>query len=202
MGGIIGFLSRAGPRAAPGARFDAIFVFAGGQARKELGAAAWRRGDAPVLVVSVARFEWRRYALLGLPGFEALRAAVDRVPPPKRHFYVVLERGAASASTKPPRDFDAPAERVTILSVAVHRFGTRNEARALFALARERGWASILAISSEFHLRRVALVLERSFQGSGTALAYAAPAPGADPHGPGRWWRTRRGIKLVLGEVV
>jgi uncharacterized SAM-binding protein YcdF (DUF218 family) len=186
MGGIIGFLSRAGPRAAPGARFDAIFVFAGGQARKELGAAAWRRGDAPVLVVSVARFEWRRYALLGLPGFEALRAAVDRVPPPKRHFYVVLE----------------PAERVAILSVAVHRFGTRNEARALFALARERGWASILAISSEFHLRRVALVLERSFQGSGVALAYAAPAPGADPHGPGRWWRTRRGIQLVLGEVV
>ena len=187
MGGIIGFLSRAGPRAAPGARFDAIFVFAGGQARKELGAAAWRRGDAPVLVVSVARFEWRRYALLGLPGFEALRAAVDRVPPPKRHFYVVLERGD---------------ERVAVLSVAVHRFGTRNEARALFALARERGWNSILAISSEFHLRRVALVLERSFEGSGTALAYAAPAPGADPHGPGRWWRTRRGIRLVLTEVV
>lgn len=185
MAGLIRFLSRAAPRAAPETTADALFVFAGGQARKEHAAAAWRRGAAPALVVSVGRFEWRRYALLGLPGVEALRAEVERVPPPERHFFVILERGA-----------------VAVVPVTVRPFGTRTEARALAALARERRWRSLIAVTSEFHLRRVALVTGRALGGSGIAVAYAAPAPGADPHGPGRWWRTRRGAGLVLGEVV
>jgi uncharacterized SAM-binding protein YcdF (DUF218 family) len=185
LGGLIVFLSRAEPRAAPEATAGAIFVFAGGQARKEYAVAAWRRGHAPVLVLSVARFEWRRYALLGLPGMERLQAAVERLPPPERHFFVILERGTAEIRHVVPR-----------------RYGTRNEARALSALARQRGWKSLIVISSEFHLRRVALVVGRAFRGSGIAVAYAAPPPGTDPHGPGRWWRSRRGVRLVGSEIL
>jgi hypothetical protein len=174
-------------------RAEAIFVFAGGQARKESAAGLWRLrslarapGDPPItLIVSVARFEWRRYALLGLPGTEALHAAVELAPPRERHFFVILEDGDVEVRHVPPR-----------------RWGTRNEARALAALVRERGWRSLLVISSEFHLPRVRLVLERALRGAGVAVAYASPSRGSDPHGPGRWWRRRRGIQLVTSEVV
>jgi len=184
---LLRFLSRAEPRAAPGATADAIFVFAGGQARKEHAAALWRDGRAPLLIVSVARFEWRRYSRLSLPGDEALRAAVERVPPVQRQFFVMLEGPAAP--------------RVDIRHVPVHRYGTRNEARALAALARDRGWRSLLVISSEFHLRRVALAVDRAFRGSGVAIRYGTPPAGADPQGPGRWWRSRRGIRMVISEI-
>lgn len=185
MGGLIALLSAAEPRASAGGIADAIFVFAGGQARKEFAATAWRLGRAPILVVSVARFEWRRYALLGLPGTEALHAAVERVLPVERHFFVILERGNAEVRHVPPR-----------------RWGTRNEARVLAALARERAWGSLLVVSSEFHLGRVARTVRRALDGSGIAVAYAAPPAESDPHGPGRWWRSRRGLRLVGSEIV
>lgn len=172
---------------------DAIFVFAGGQARKECGAALWevlnaaRAEGVPetVLVVSVARFEWRRYAFLGLPGMDSLRDAVELVPPRERQFFVVLEEGSVEVRHVRPR-----------------RWGTRNEARALAALARERGWRSLLVISSEFHLRRVRLVVRRALRDSGVAVSYASPVRGSDPHGPRRWWRSRRGIRLMASEIV
>lgn len=203
MQGLIRFLAGTAPMASPDVTADALFVYAGGQARKEHAAAAWRRGVAPVLVVSVARFEWRRYALLGLPGMDALQAAVEIVPPRERHFFVILENA-----------------RVTVRRVVVHRFGTRNEARALAVLVRERGWRRLLVVSSAFHLRRVALATARALQdkerlhgteglqgedaplhGGGIEVVYATPCVGADPHGPGRWWRTRRGLRLVFSEI-
>lgn len=188
MRGLIAFLSRAEP-IAPVERdkdvAEAIFVFAGGHPRKEFAAEVWRRGAAPVLIVSVGRFEWRRFAGLGLPGDVALRGAVEQVPPPERHFFVVVERGRAEA-----------------LPIRRHRFGTRNEARALASLARERGWRSLVVISSGFHLRRVALVVRRALAGSGVRLSFAALPYDRDLYGPGRWWRRPRGVRVVLSEVV
>jgi hypothetical protein len=193
--GLIAFLSRVPSRAAPGAPgapigaagapADAIFVFAGNQARKEFGAASWRSGTTPVLVLSVGRFEWRRYAGLGLPGDAALREAVARVPPRERHFFVILDAGGAE-----------------IRPVRLRPFGTRNEARALESLARERGWRAITVISSAFHLRRVALVVGRALRGSGVALAYAALPAERDAYGPGQWWRAPRGVRVIASEAV
>ncbi|HET7498699.1 MAG TPA: hypothetical protein VFM00_10395 [Candidatus Eisenbacteria bacterium] len=179
------------PPPAKGPRPDAIFVFAGGQARKECAAGLWQvlmhASDAPemALVVSVARFEWRRYALLGLPGVDALQEAVDVVPPEQRHFFVILERN-----------------NVEVRHVTPRRWGTRNEARALAGLVAERGWRNLLVITSKFHLARVRWVVRRALAGRGVAVVYATPSRGADPHGPGRWFRTRRGIRLVASEQV
>ena len=162
-----------------------IFVFAGNEARKELGIAAWKRGGAPVLVLSVGRFEWRRYERLGLPGDAALREAVARVPPRQRHFFVVVEGASAE-----------------VVPVPLRPFGTRNEARALAVLVRERRWRTVTVISSGFHLRRAVLVVERALRGTGAAASYAALPPGADRYAQGRWWRTPRGIRVVASEVV
>jgi len=177
--------STAATGAPTGEPADAIFVFAGGQARKEEAAERWRDGGAPILVVSVARYEWRRYPLLGLPGVDSLNDALERVRPRERHFFVILEEEEASIRHVPPR-----------------RWGTRNEARALAALAQERGWRSILVITSAFHLPRVRRVVGRVLRDPDVVVAYATPSPGIDPHGPERWWRSRRGIRLVASEIV
>lgn len=169
----------------PGEPLDAIFVFAGGQARKEEAAELWRHERAPILVVSVARYEWRRYKLLGLPGVDVLNDALERVPPPRRHFFVILE-----------------GEEVTARHVPPGRWGTRNEARAMAALVRERGWRSLLVITSAFHMPRVRRVVERLLRDSEVTVEYAAPVRGSDPHGPERWWKSRRGIQLVASEIV
>ncbi len=136
-------------------------------------------------MLSVGRFEWRRYERLGLPGDAALREAVARVPPRKRHFFLILE-----------------GERAEVVAVPLRRFGTRNEARALAGLIRERRWRTVIAISSGFHLRRAALVLVRALRGTGASASYAALPPGADRYAAGRWWRTPRGIRVVASEVV
>jgi uncharacterized SAM-binding protein YcdF (DUF218 family) len=204
VGGLIAFLSRAEPVAFVERDRDvaeAIFVFAGGHPRKEFAAEIWRRGAAPVLVVSVGRFEWRRFAGLGLPGDVALRAAVEPVPPPERHFFVVVERGRGVAGV-PGTIAAAPDARAEAFPIRRHRFGTRNEARALASLAREHGWRSLVVISSGFHLRRVALVVRRALAGSGVRLSFAALPYDRDAYGPGRWWRRPRGVRVVLSEVV
>ncbi|HEV8128170.1 MAG TPA: YdcF family protein, partial [Candidatus Eisenbacteria bacterium] len=180
---------------------DAIFVFAGGHPRKGYAAELWRRGVAPVLIVSVGRFEWRRYAGLGLPGDAALRAAVERVPPRERHFFVVMERGSGGIGV-PGAFAPAPEARVDVIAVPPRRFGTRNEARALASLARGRGWRSLIVISSAFHLRRIALVVRRALAGSGVSVSYAALPFDRDSYAAGRWWRTPHGVRVVLSEVV
>jgi hypothetical protein len=204
VGGLVAFLSRAEPVASlEGGRdlADAIFVFAGFHPRKVFAAAAWRRGAARVLVVSVGRFEWRRYAGLGLPGDAALRAVVERVPPRERHFFVVIERAGGGVGV-PGAIAAAPEARVDVIAVPMRRFGTRNEARALAALARERGWRSIIVTSSAFHLRRIALVVGRALAGSGVRVSCSALPAEQDPYAAGRWWRRPRGIRNVLSEVV
>jgi hypothetical protein len=45
-------------------------------------------------------------------------------------------------------------------------------------------------------------VVHRALADRGVSVVYATPSPGADPHGPGQWFRTRRGIRLVSSEQV
>ena len=185
MGGLYAFLARARPLVGIDPKADALFVFAGGMVRKRFGAKLWRQGVAPLLILSVGRFEWRRHTSLDLPGGPELAEAAARVPPEQRHFFLLIQ-----------------GDRVEVVSVPRKRFGTRNEARALAILARERGLRSIIALSSGFHLRRVSLATRRALQGSGVALTFAAVPESLDPFGPRVWHRTRLGRRLVFAEAI
>ncbi len=59
---------------------DCIFVLAGMHERKTYGIDLWRQGYAPQLILSVGRFEWRRFYTLGLPGDGGLRELVHATP--------------------------------------------------------------------------------------------------------------------------
>lgn len=169
----------------PPAPADAIFVFAGQMERKEYGIELWRRGLAPVLVLSVGRFEWRRVPLLGLPPESGLVALVERTPPPERHFFLEVDRGGASASLRP-----------------VLRFGTAGEAASLVDEAAARGWRTVLVVSTPFHLRRARLALGRLGHRAGCAFRFTAVPQDRTVHPRDGWWRRPATRRLVLAEAV
>lgn len=163
---------------------DCVFVFAGNQERKHVAVDLWRAGRAPTLIVSVGRFEWRRFPALGLPdgGFRAL---VDATPYWRRHFFVRIHGLEAEARL-----------------VRVRPFGTRREARALAAVCREQGFHSVTVVTSAVHVRRASLALSRAARGQAIAFTFETVPADRDPYGPGRWRRSRNGIRVVLSELV
>ena len=137
------------------------------------------------MIVSVGRFEWRRFPALGLPD-GGLRALVDATPYWRRHFFVRIDRsGAAEAHL-----------------IEARAFGTRHEARALAAICRERGLRSVLVVTSSVHVRRASLALSRAVHGQDVVFSFEPVPQDRDPYGPGRWWRTRNGVRVVLSELV
>lgn len=187
MRGLHAFLTRPvehpghGERTAPA---DALFVFAGNHERKVFAAERWRAGAARTLILSVGRFEWRRFPTLGLPD-GGLADLVAETPYWRRHFFVEVGRDGARARF-----------------VGMRPFGTRHEARALASLMRERGWRSAIIVTSAMHVRRASLALARATRGTNATFSFEPVPPDRDPYSADRWWRTRRGLRVVLSEIV
>lgn len=121
---------------------DAIFVFAGREERKRFGLELFQAGWAPRLILSVARFEWRRFRDLGLWSDGGLVEMVPTIEAPERHFFVDVER-----------------ERVQCQWVQTGRFGTLSEARALASVVAQSELTKVLVVSSAEHLPRCLLAL-------------------------------------------
>ena len=174
---------------AAGSPADLLFVFAGVEHRKRFALEAWRAGRAVTLVVSVARFEWRRVPSLGLPGDGGLVALVEATPPAERLFQLVV----------------AP-DSVEARRVAKGRWGTWSEAVGIAALARERGAASLLVCTSGEHLPRALLSVRRALsrtEGPRCAVTgIAAPAPRDSPLSPSRRWRSPEAWVAMIVEGV
>jgi hypothetical protein len=125
--------------AEPARKCDAIFVLAGARVRKAYALEVYRQGYAPLIVLSVARFEIRRLAELPLPAPLDLLSTAQAVPPPERHFFVEFRNGG-----------------VRFEKMRVGRFGTLAEIEALAEwCSRNCDVESLLVISSGYHLRRV-----------------------------------------------
>lgn len=123
-GAAIGRRDSLAPVSAPDPSFpspaDLLFVFAGGDGRKRFAVGAWRAARAAALVVSVARFEWRRVPKLGLPSDGGLVPLVEATPPVDRLFMLIVE-----------------GESVEARRVPTGRWGTWSEATAIAALEGE-----------------------------------------------------------------
>jgi uncharacterized SAM-binding protein YcdF (DUF218 family) len=136
---------------------DCIFVMAGKQERKVFGIKMWRIGYAPQLILSVGRFEWRKFKALGLESDGGLESLVAQIPPKERHFLVRLTR-----------------QETLCTPVKPGFLGTYSEARILSRYLQNLPIRSLLVVSSPIHLRRVALVFRRAFRKSGTSLTFAS----------------------------
>jgi uncharacterized SAM-binding protein YcdF (DUF218 family) len=136
---------------------DCIFVFAGQQERKMYGIQLWRERRAPRLILSVGRFEWRKFYRLGLPSDGGLKLLVESTAPRVRHFFV---------------SFDGDDARSVLVKKG--RFGTRTEAQGLAQFLKNEEVKSLMIVSTSIHLRRVALALKAALRGSHARRTYVA----------------------------
>jgi hypothetical protein len=144
---------------------DAIFVFAGRESRKRLGVELWKGGLSDRLVLSVGRFEWRRFASLPLPSDGGLVDQVGKTEPRLRHFFVDVRPEGASC------------ERIPL-----GRLGTWSEARALASFAAREGLGNLIVVSHRQHLIRCVLCLRLALPE--TASVRPIEAPDDDLGGP------------------
>jgi hypothetical protein len=120
-------------------RTDLIFVLAGRPARKAYALRLFEEGFAPRILLSVGRFEIRRFSLQKLPVPIDLLQMAASIDPPQRHFLVCFED-----------------QVVRVQRIAVGRFGTLGEIEALAKWLQEHPTIqSVLIVSSGSHLRRV-----------------------------------------------
>ena len=137
---------------------DAIFVFAGRESRKRFGVRLFREGVAPRLVLSVGRFEWRRFASLGLSSDGGLVDRVSETEPRRRHFFVDLRIGGARSERVP-----------------TGVLGTWSEARALSRFVEREGIEKLVVISHRQHLKRCLLGLRLTLPDSCAVIPVASP---------------------------
>jgi hypothetical protein len=121
----------------PVTKADLIFVFAGRESRKRFGIELYRNGVAPRIILSVGRFEWRRFPELGLPSDGGLVEKVQTIEPQKRHFFV-----------------DVSPDGVRCEHVRRGRLGTWSEAVALARIVESERIQRLLLVSHRMHLRR------------------------------------------------
>ena len=76
---------------------------------------------------------------------------------------------------------------------------TREEAVALRRLAKEKGWKSVVVVTSNYHTRRVRYIFQKVFS-PGAAVSVASARDG--DFDPEHWWERRKSVKEFLGELV
>lgn len=134
LSGVNNHSSKSGPTPT-----DLIFVLAGREDRKRYGLELWRQRLAPRILLSVSRYEIRRFAKLELPVPLDLLERASKVPPPERHFFVLFEE-----------------QKVQVIYIRPKRFGTLTEIEALMRwLQQYPGIQSILVLSNDSHLPRI-----------------------------------------------
>jgi len=122
-------------------RADLIFVLAGREIRKHYALELYRENYSGRLLLSVARYEVRRFSSLPWPKKINFRDIAASVHPPERHFFVCFA-----------------GDSVTVDQIVVGRWGTLSEIRALAAwLETHRNVRRVLIVSSHSHLSRIRL---------------------------------------------
>lgn len=78
-----------------------------------------------------------------------------------------------------------------VLCFTAHPFSTRGEARTVAAIARRRGWRSIVVVSSTFHLTRARLLFRRCY--AGRLWLVGSPTP---------WWELPQEWASETGKLL
>jgi len=133
--------------------------------RKAYGLQLYRAGIAPRLLLSVGRFEVSKMRGLELEGTEDLIAVRDATPPEERHFLVHI--GSSG---------------MQIEKLRLPRWSTYGEALGLRTFLDKQAVHRVLVISTDIHLRRVALSFRKAFQGTRFKFVYCPVPRGVQWH--------------------
>ena len=156
---------------------DAVVIVAGGIPTREAAAAGlYRRGWAPVVVLSnnFTPDRVRELITLGARRFDY-----------QGESRLVVEKHGV------------PADAIVALTIPVKT--TEAELKLVAEAARARGWRRVILVTSPQHSRRVKLVWTREAAGGVEGLVALAE----DDDFPGEgWWRKRRQAEAVLHEYL
>ncbi len=141
----------------PAGPADLIFVLAGRMDRKRYGLDLYRAGAAPRLLLSIGRFEVSRMATVDFEGVDELIALRDKLPPDRRHFF--CEMNASGLRVEYPK---------------LCRWNTYGEILGLRAYLEPQMPRRMIVISSDVHLKRVALTVRKVFRGVPLDTRYCA----------------------------
>jgi uncharacterized SAM-binding protein YcdF (DUF218 family) len=155
---------------------DALFVLGGARLERALEAVdLYQSGYAPVILFSPGREE----AAETIARARGLRLPAD----------VVVVRNALVA-------FGIPRDAVVLGTDAVDN--TAQEAALLKKVAAERGWHTVIVVTSKYHTRRTGFAMRRSLEGSGVRILVRASR--YDPADPAHWWRQRSDVRVLMDE--
>ena len=164
---------------------DLLFVLAGLESRKSFALELYRQRRAPILLLSVGRFELRKFPLLNPPVPVDLLERTALIPPPLRHFFVSFESGEVSVERIPHGPL-----------------GTFSEIRALSAWLKSRPRiASVVVISSAYHLPRLRLCCWAMLPASVRVKFLPSPCQTSAGSPACSFW-TWSNLTLVLSEFV
>lgn len=162
---------------------DAIVCLSGRQSRKVFALELFEQGLAQTLLLSVWRFEVRKFSQLLWPAEINLLQVAVSTEPRLRYYFVSFERG-----------------RTQVERILRGRFGTLSEIRALADwLTKRPEIRSVLVVSSAPHLRRVRACCHALLPPGLRIHFIATPNDGALARGS--WWRNRSSRDVVLNEL-
>jgi uncharacterized SAM-binding protein YcdF (DUF218 family) len=164
---------------------DLIFVMAGRMERKIYGLELYRAGIAPKLVLSVGRFEVSKMRKLNVEGLDELLRLREETALEERHFFVKVD----SAGTR--------SERARLR----HR-NTFGEALALRRILEAESARRVIVVSTDVHLRRVALAMHKACETMGTEFRYCAVPPQLAFFSKETWWSSSTTRRFVTNEMA
>jgi len=86
-----------------------------------------------------------------------------------------------------------------IVSIPEGMDNTAHEASAAHRIARERGWTSIIVVTSPYHTRRSLFAFQRELKGTGIDVQVRGTR--YDDIDPERWWKRRGDFRFVTWEL-
>ena len=138
---------------------ELVFVLAGRENRKRFALQLFEQGFAPGILLSVARFEIRRFSKMTLPAPLDLLAMASEIPAPQRHFFV-----------------EFIGSEVYVTRILPRRLGTLTEIEALGCwLAKHPEVRSVVCITSATHLCRVRMCCRAVLPPAVSVTLIAAP---------------------------
>ncbi len=164
---------------------DLILVMAGRMERKHYGLELFRAGVAPRLVLSVGRYEVSKMSDCDWEETDELKSLRDQTPPAERHFFMTMD-----------------ASGVRFENTKLLRRSTYGEVLAFRTFLEHQQPRKVAVISTDVHLRRVALTFARVFYGTPVQFLYCpAPSQGGPTVRDG-WWRRPADRWFVMTEMI
>jgi hypothetical protein len=169
----------------PCEKSDLIVALAGRESRKVYALKLFSEGKSRELIVSVGRYEVRRFVGLLWPTPVDLVQTASRIPPRRRHFFVKYASGATE-----------------VRPIRTRYLGTWSEIEALATLLGPRtDLRSLTVVTSSPHLRRVRLCCHSLLPSEVCFCLLAVPDDGPSLHRDS-WWRDRKSRHMVLCEFT